>query len=179
MRVMASILRKTSPDEAAAISRHERLTGEAMTTCRQQTATLGLGMKLVEVYCSFQRRQITFVYSADDRIDFRELVRGLARRFVGRIEMRQITVREEASGLRGSDTCGLVLCCSSFMRDIRPVTVKQARALGLPVEDPRLLGRCGRLMCCLLFEAVDVQGAPPGQDLITPSRAPHSPIRHS
>lgn len=95
--------------------------------------------------------------------------------------MRQISVREEASRLEGIDTCGLVLCCASFLSDIRSVTVKQARALGLPVEDPRLLGRCGRLKCCLLFEAIDAQGnASRGQSLITPSRStPRTPTSRS
>lgn len=171
MRVMTSVLRKATPDEAAAIRRHEHVTREALAVCRQQTSALGLKMKLVEAYCSFQRRQMTFVYSADDRIDFRELVRALVRRFGGRIEMRQISVREEASRLGGIDTCGLVLCCASFLSEVRPVSVKQARALGLPVEDPRLLGVCGRLKCCLLFEAMDAQSpVSRGQGLITPSR---------
>ncbi len=175
MRVMTSILRKATSEEATAISRHECLAQEGMVLCRQQAAALGLRMKLIEVYCSFHRRQITFVYSADDRIDFRELVRALARRFGGRIEMRQVGVREEASRLGGIDTCGLVLCCAGFLSDVRPVTVKQARALGLPVDDPRLLGVCGRLKCCLLFEAIDAQRhAPSGRGLLTPSRAPRT-----
>jgi cell fate regulator YaaT (PSP1 superfamily) len=93
-------------------------------------------MKLVEVFCSLQKRQMTFVYTADDRIDFRELVRQLARRFGGRIEMRQVGVRDEASRLGGIDTCGLVLCCASFLTEVKPVSVKQARGLGLPVDDP-------------------------------------------
>ena len=180
MRVMTSILRKATPEEAAAISRHEHLTREAIAVCRQQAVALGLRMKLVEVYCSFHRRQMTFVYTADDRIDFRELVRALARRFGGRIEMRHISAREEASRLGGIDTCGLVLCCASFLSEIRPVTVKQTRALGLPVDDPRLLGLCGRLKCCLLFEAIDArENTTSGQDLITPSRAPQTPARPS
>ncbi len=169
MRVMSSILRKATSEEDAAIGRHEYLAREAMTICRQQASILGLKMKLVEVYCSFHRRQMTFVYTADDRIDFRELVRALARCFGGRIEMRQISVREEASRLGGIDTCGLVLCCASFLSEVRPVSVKQARALGLAAEDPRLLGVCGRLKCCLLFEAMDTRASAPSErGLITP-----------
>lgn len=172
MRVMQSILRKATPDEWAAIDRHERLALEALVYCRERAAALGLRMKMVEVYCSFQRRQMTFVYTADERVDFRELVRDLARRFGGRIEMRQVGVREEARRLGGIDSCGLVLCCASFLTDVRPVTVKQARSLGLPVEDPRLLGVCGRLKCCLMFEAMESQNdTPKPQSLIRPTPA--------
>lgn len=176
MRVIQPISRKATEEDAAAIDRYERLAAEGMKACREQAAALGLKMKLVEVFCSFHRRQMTFVYTADDRIDFRELVRMLARRFGGRIEMRQVGARDEASRLGGIDTCGLVLCCASFLTEVKPVTVKQARLLGLPVDDPKLLGVCGRLKCCLLFEAMDNQPPSPStlrsQPLITPSRSP-------
>lgn len=178
MRVIQPISRKATQEDAAAIERYERLSSEGMKACREQAAALGLNMKLVEVVCAFHRRHMTFVYTADDRIDFRELVRRLARRFGGRIEMRQVTARDEASRLGGIDTCGLVLCCASFLTDIKPVTIKQARKLGLPADDPKLLGVCGRLKCCLLFEAMDYQVSNvPGSSsspLITPSRT-HQP----
>jgi cell fate regulator YaaT (PSP1 superfamily) len=171
MRVMQSIARKATGEDVAAIDRYERLAAEGMKVCREQAAALGLNMKLVEVFCSLHRRQMTFVYTADDRIDFRELVRLLARRFGGRIEMRQVSARDEASRLGGVDTCGLVLCCASFLTEVKPVTVKQARALGFPVDDPKLLGVCGRLKCCLLFEAMDSQSSSQTSTsgLITPS----------
>ena len=86
--------------------------------------------------------------------------------------MRQVSARDEARRLGGIDTCGLVLCCASFLTDIRPVTVKQARNLGLAVEDPRLLGVCGRLKCCLMFEMMETQGAASQtQQLITPTKS--------
>lgn len=176
MRVIQPILRKATEEDAAAIERYERLAAEGMKICREEAAALGLHMKLVEVVCAFHRRHMTFVYTADDRIDFRELVRRLARRFGGRIEMRQVTARDEASRLGGIDTCGLVLCCASFLTDIKPVTIKQARKLALPADDPKLLGVCGRLKCCLLFEAMDNQvsttSASMSPRLITPSRTP-------
>ena len=175
MRVIQPIFRKATKEDTAAIDRYERLAAEGMKACREEAAVLGLPMKLVEVFCSFHRRQMTFVYTADDRIDFRELVRLLARRFGGRIEMRQVSARDEASRLGGIDTCGLVLCCASFLTEVKPVTVKQARLLGLPVDDPKLLGVCGRLKCCLLFEAMDTQvsttPATKASTLITPSRS--------
>jgi cell fate regulator YaaT (PSP1 superfamily) len=172
MRAMKSILRKASPEEAALIGRIEQLSQEASAYCRMKAAEFKLRLKLVEVYGAMQRRQLTFVYTADERIDFRDLVRDLARRFGGRIEMRQVGVREEARRLGGIDTCGLVLCCASFLTDVKPVTVKQARNLGLPVDDPRLLGVCGRLKCCLMFEMMEAQGTTAqAQRLITPTKS--------
>ena len=155
MRVMKSALRVPTAEELAVIRRQPALSREGMAFCREQMAALSLRMKMVEVYAALDRRQITFVYTAEDRIDFRELVRILARRFHSRIEMRQIGAREEAKRLGGVDTCGLVLCCASFLTDFQPVSVKHARKLGVPVDDPKLLGVCGRLKCCLMFEAME------------------------
>jgi cell fate regulator YaaT (PSP1 superfamily) len=172
MRAMKSILRLPDPEERALIDRLEQLSQEAVAYCRVKAVELGLHLKLVEVYGAMNQRQLTFVYTADERIDFRELVRHLARRFGGRIEMRQVGVREEARRLGGIDTCGLVLCCASFLTDVKPITAKQAKKLELPIDDPRLLGVCGRLKCCLLFETMDAQGriAPQSQHLITPTK---------
>lgn len=176
MRAMKSILRKPNTEETALITRLERLSQEAATYCRTKAMELDIHLKLVEVYGAMDRRQLTFVYTADDRIDFRELVRDLARRFGGRIEMRQVGVREEARRLGGIDTCGLVLCCASFLTDVKPISAKQAKKLDLPIDDPRLLGVCGRLKCCLMFEMMDAQGmiTPEVHQLITPTR-PNSP----
>ena len=172
MRAMKSVLRLPDPEERALIDRLEQLSQEASAYCRAKAAERGLHLKLVEVYGAMSRRQLTFVYTADERIDFRELVRDLARRFGGRIEMRQVGVREEAKRLGGIDTCGLVLCCASFLTDVKPITAKQAKKLEIPIDDPRLLGVCGRLKCCLLFEMMDAQGriAPQAQHLITPTK---------
>jgi cell fate regulator YaaT (PSP1 superfamily) len=171
MRAMKSILRKPDTEETALIGRLERLSQEAAAYCRTKAIELGIHLKLVEVYGAMDRRQLTFVYTAEDRIDFRELIRDLARRFGGRIEMRQVGVREEARRLGGIDTCGLVLCCASFLTDVKPISAKQAKKLDLPIDDPRLLGVCGRLKCCLMFEMMDAEGkiAPQAQQLITPT----------
>jgi cell fate regulator YaaT (PSP1 superfamily) len=179
MRVMKSILRKADAKDAAVIERLERLSQEASAYCRAKAVEFNLRLKLVEVYGAIQRRKLTFVYTSDERIDFRDLVRDLAGRFGGRIEMRQVGAREEARRLGGIDTCGLVLCCASFLTDLKPVTVKEARNLGLPIEDPRLLGVCGRLKCCLMFEMMEAQGtASQAQRLITPAKStPSTPPR--
>jgi cell fate regulator YaaT (PSP1 superfamily) len=172
MRAMKSIVRLPDTDEKALIARLEQLSQNATVYCRARAAEIGLQLKLVEVYGALSRRQLTFVYTAEDRIDFRDLVRDLARRFGGRIEMRQVGVREEARRLGGIDTCGLVLCCASFLTDVKPITAKQAKKMDLAIDDPRLLGVCGRLKCCLMFEMMDAQGkiAPQAQHLITPTR---------
>ncbi len=170
MRVLSTVMRRATQRDLTAIEGYEKLAAECMASCREQAIMLGLHMKLVEVYCSLICRQMTVVYTAEERIDFRALVRNLARRFGGRIEMRQIGVRDEASRLGGVDTCGLTLCCASFLTDVKPVSIKQARHLGLPVDDPKLLGVCGRLKCCLLFEAMEADGAVE-TPLITPSRS--------
>ncbi|MBS0152157.1 MAG: hypothetical protein JSR31_14590 [Nitrospira sp.] len=177
MRAMKSLLRKPDSEEAGLITRLERLSEEAASYCKAKAVDLNIHLKLVEVYGAMDRRQLTFVYTADERIDFRELVRDLARRFGGRIEMRQVGVREEARRLGGIDTCGLVLCCASFLTDVKPVTAKQAKKMDLPIDDPRLLGVCGRLKCCLMFEMMDAQGKILQQthELITPTKA-DSPI---
>ena len=184
MRVMKPILRVPSPEERGIIGRHEQLTREGMQYCREQAVALGLRMKMVEVFAALDRRQITFVYTADERVDFRELVRILARRFHCRIEMRQIGVREEARRLGGVDTCGLTVCCASFLTDFLPVSAKQARKMGVAVDDPKLLGLCGRLKCCLMFEALEgPRTAQPAPPLITPdskgSAPPPTDLRHS
>lgn len=181
MRVMQSILRPATGDDQAQIARHERMAQEGMSFCRERAKALGLEIKMVEVYASFLRRELTFVYTSEDRIDFRQLVRDLARRFGGRIEMRHIGAREEAKRIGGVDSCGLTLCCSAFMTDFRPVSVKKARGQGqdLGMSENRLIGICGRLKCCLMFEEMDARAAASGQPsrppLITPTRLTNVP----
>ena len=178
MRVMKTILRKATGEDLGTIERYERLAQEGMAVCRERIAALGLQMKLVEVYCSFQRREMTFIYTAPERVDFRQLVKELARRFGGRIEMLHIGEREEAKRIGGVDSCGLVLCCAAFMTDFTPVSVKKAKTQGLPMDESRLIGVCGRLKCCLMFELQESQDAtdtgPPVLSLINPTRLSES-----
>jgi cell fate regulator YaaT (PSP1 superfamily) len=183
MRVMTSILRPATEAEGAAIAQHQRISREGMVYCRERAAALGLDMKMVEVYCSFRKRETTFVYTSEERIDFRQLVRDLARRFGGRIEMRHIGAREEARRLGGVDSCGLTLCCAAFLTDFRPVSVRKARGPDMTLNDSRLIGLCGRLKCCLMFEAQQEaaakSGSSPPQLLINPTRqAEPSAVSH-
>lgn len=174
MRVMTAILRKATQDDESTIARHERVTKEAFALCKEKAAALGLKMKMVEVYCSFRKREITFVYTAEERVDFRQLIKELARHFSARVEMRHIGTRQEAQILGGVDTCGLVVCCAAFLTDLRPVNFKKMRAQDVALGDSRLIGVCGRLKCCLMFETDEFLAArgdlPPGAPLIQPTR---------
>ena len=109
-------------------------------------------MKLVDVEYSFDRSKFIFYFTAEDRVDFRELVKDLAREFRARIELRQIGVRDEAKIFGGYGPCGRVLCCKSFLKDFEPVTVRMAKDQNLPLNPSKISGVCGRLMCCLGYE---------------------------
>ena len=109
-------------------------------------------MKLVQAEYSFDRSKILFYFTANGRVDFRELVKDLAKIFKARIELRQIGVRDEARLFGGFGSCGRELCCARFLRDFEPVTIKMAKEEGLPLNPPKISGLCGRLMCCLSFE---------------------------
>ncbi len=168
MRVMKTIARKATDQDLATIDRYERLADEARRFCQERARALRLDLKLVEVFPSFERRVLTFVYTAEERIDFREIVRDLARRFGGRIEMLHINARDEARRLGGVDTCGLPLCCAGFLVDIEPVTIKKAKSMGIRIDDSHLMGICGKLKCCLLFEEADPK-RPASPPLIMPT----------
>ncbi|MDF2813970.1 MAG: stage 0 sporulation protein, partial [Paenibacillus sp.] len=111
-----------------------------------------LKMKLVDVEYTFDRNKIIFYFTAEGRIDFRELVKDLASVFRTRIELRQIGVRDEAKMLGGIGPCGRILCCSSFLGDFEPVSIKMAKDQNLSLNPTKISGLCGRLMCCLKYE---------------------------
>jgi cell fate regulator YaaT (PSP1 superfamily) len=112
----------------------------------------GLAMKIVDVEIEVSRRRVTVFFNSEERVDFRDLVRDLAREFHARIEMRQIGARDTTKMLDGIGPCGRQLCCSSHLRKFDPISVKMAKAQDMPLTDSRLLGNCGRLKCCLLYE---------------------------
>ena len=172
MRVMKSVIRKATEQDKVNIANQEKMAVSGMDFCRERTEALGLQMKLVEVYGSFRRRVLTFCYTAESRVDFRQLVKDLARHFSCRIEMRQISSREEAQRISGVDTCGLVLCCASFLSDFKLVNLKLSRKEGAWGNDSHRIGVCGRLKCCLMFEQEDWPGTRPAkQTLIQLSRS--------
>jgi cell fate regulator YaaT (PSP1 superfamily) len=124
----------------------------AFNSCIKKIEEHKLEMKLVQAEYSFDRAKILFYFTAPGRIDFRELVKDLAKIFKARIELRQIGVRDEARLFGGFGPCGRELCCARFLKDFMPVTIKMAKEEGLPLNPPKISGLCGRLMCCLSFE---------------------------
>ncbi|TWI53250.1 PSP1 domain-containing protein [Halalkalibacter nanhaiisediminis] len=125
---------------------------KAFDVCTQKITEHELDMKLVDVEYTFDRNKVLFYFTADGRIDFRELVKDLAAIFRTRIELRQIGVRDEAKMLGGIGPCGRVLCCSSFLGDFEPVSIKMAKDQNLSLNPAKISGLCGRLMCCLKYE---------------------------
>lgn len=147
-----SVLRIVTEDDLKQIDENKKKTEEAFDICLEKIKAHKLNMKLVNCEYSFDRSKVLFYYTAEGRIDFRSLVKDLAREFKARIEMRQIGVRDEAKLFGGFGPCGRQLCCSKFLKDFEPVTIKMAKEQGLPLNPPKISGLCGRLMCCLSYE---------------------------
>ena len=151
-RLYRRVLRPATEREAR--EHHDRRDRElaAVETCQRMARERGLAMKIIDVELTFGTRRMTVYFNAEDRVDFRDLVRELAREFHTRVEMRQIGARDVTKVLDGIGPCGRQLCCSSHLRKFEPVSVKMAKAQDMPLTDNRLLGNCGRLKCCLLYE---------------------------
>ncbi len=128
---------------------------DALKICQEKALEHNLEMKLVDVEYQFDGNKITFYFTSDGRIDFRELVKDLAGVFRTRIDLRQIGVRDEARRFDGMGMCGRRLCCSTFLKDFEPVTLKMAKDQNLPLTPAKISGACGRLMCCLAYELKD------------------------
>lgn len=124
----------------------------AFSVCEERIAKHKLDMKLVDVEYTLDRNKILFYFTADGRIDFRDLVKDLAGVFRTRIELRQIGVRDESKMLGGLGICGQPFCCSRFLRDFQPVSIKMVKEQGLSLNPAKISGSCGRLMCCLAYE---------------------------
>ena len=141
----------TEEDIASALSGKEK-ERTAFDYCQQRIIDFGLEMKLVDVEYGFEGNKILFFFTSEGRVDFRDLVKDLAGEFRARIELRQIGVRDEAKMLGGLGVCGRAFCCSSFMSEFHPVSIKMAKVQGLPLNPTKISGTCGRLMCCLKYE---------------------------
>ena len=124
----------------------------AMALCQEKIDKHGLVMKLIDVEYTFDNSKVVFYFTADGRVDFRELVKDLAGVFKMRIELRQIGVRDEAKMLGGIGSCGRALCCHSWLSDFEPVSIKMAKVQNLSLNPAKISGICGRLMCCLKYE---------------------------
>ena len=125
---------------------------QAYTICEQRIAAHNLKMKLVDAEYTLDRSKLVFYFTADNRVDFRELVKDLASQFHTRIELRQIGVRDESKMLGGLGLCGQPFCCSRFLKNFQPVSIKMAKEQGLSLNPAKISGSCGRLMCCLAYE---------------------------
>jgi cell fate regulator YaaT (PSP1 superfamily) len=151
-RLYRRVLRAATEREAREYHDQREHEHRAVETCQRVARERGLQMKVVDVEMASGGRRVTVYFNSDDRVDFRELVRQLAREFHARIEMRQIGARDTTKILDGIGPCGRQLCCSSHLQKFEPVSVKMAKAQDMPLTDNRLLGNCGRLKCCLLYE---------------------------
>ena len=149
---LSPVLRRATDADRATAERNRRKESEAFDICEKKIADHGLEMKLVNVSCSFDSSKIIFFFTADGRVDFRELVRDLASVFRARIELRQIGVRDEAKMLGGLGICGRPFCCAQFLDDFVPVSIKMAKTQSLSLNPTKISGTCGRLMCCLKYE---------------------------
>ncbi len=149
---LKKVIRAANSDDLAQIERNRQREQQAFSICEAKIAAHKLDMKLVDVEYTFDNNKILFYFTADGRVDFRDLVKDLASVFRTRIELRQIGVRDEAKMLGGLGICGRPFCCSTFLGEFQPVSIKMAKEQGLSLNPTKISGTCGRLMCCLKYE---------------------------
>ncbi len=149
---LKKVIRKANPWDMHQIEKNKKKIKEAMDTCSKKIHERKLQMKLIDAEFSFDRSKIIFYFTAEGRVDFRDLVKDLANVFKTRIELKQIGVRDEAKMLGGLGPCGRALCCATHLKDFEPVTIKMAKEQSLPLNPTKISGLCGRLMCCLGYE---------------------------
>lgn len=167
---LKKIIRRANPWDMHQIEKNKKRIREVMDACTKKIHERKLSMKLIDAEFTFDRSKIMFYFTAEGRIDFRDLVKDLANVFKTRIELKQIGVRDEAKMLGGFGPCGRVLCCATFLKDFEPVTIKMAKEQNLPLNPTKISGLCGRLMCCLSYEHKTykelMKGAPKEGDVI-------------
>ena len=146
------VLRLATAEDEKIVARNRAEEKRAYEVCLQKIAEHGLDMQLVSAECAFDGSKILFFFTADERVDFRELVKNLASIFHTRIELRQIGVRDKAKMVGGLGICGRPFCCASFLDDFQPVSIKMAKTQNLSLNPTKISGTCGRLMCCLKYE---------------------------
>lgn len=152
VKPLKAVIRAATQQDMDKVEENNRKEKEAFRICLKKIADHKLDMKLINVEYTFDNNKILFYFTADGRVDFRELVKDLASVFRTRIELRQIGVRDEAKMMGGLGICGKPFCCNSFMGDFQPVSIKMAKEQGLSLNPSKISGTCGRLMCCLKFE---------------------------
>lgn len=149
---LRKVIRKATKEDLKRVAENRKKEKTAFSACEKKIVEHGLEMKLVDVEYTFDNGKILFYFTADGRVDFRELVKDLAGMFRTRIELRQIGVRDEAKMLGGIGICGRPFCCGSFLGGFQPVSIKMAKEQGLSLNPVKISGTCGRLMCCLKYE---------------------------
>ncbi|HEX9060813.1 MAG TPA: stage 0 sporulation family protein [Clostridia bacterium] len=146
------VIRVADEEDIKHAQENKKKEEDAFTICIQKIKNHNLDMKLIDVEYTFDNNKVLFYFTAEGRVDFRELVKDLASVFKTRIELRQIGVRDESKMLGGLGVCGRVLCCNSFLGEFQPVSIKMAKEQGLSLNPTKISGTCGRLMCCLKYE---------------------------
>ncbi len=159
---LPKIIRRAASEDEEREAYQQARNEESLAAARVLVDELGLAMRLVRVQVAPQGRKFTFFFVAEGRVDFRQLVRELTRKLNARVELRQIGVRDAAIAQGGMAHCGHDLCCSRWIGDFAPVSMKMAKAQGLPVNPAKISGQCGRLMCCLRYE-LEGGGTPCGR----------------
>ena len=152
VKPLKKLLRVATQEDLDKVAENKKKEKSAFEICEKKIAKHNLDMKLVDIEYTFDNSKILFYFTADGRVDFRELVKDLAGIFHTRIELRQIGVRDESKMLGGIGICGRPFCCGTFLGDFQPVTVKMAKEQGLSLNPTKISGTCGRLMCCLKYE---------------------------
>jgi cell fate regulator YaaT (PSP1 superfamily) len=170
---LKKVLRQANEKDRLTVTENKSAAKEAFDVCVQKIIEHNLDMKLVDVEYTFDRNKVIFYFTAEGRVDFRDLVKDLAAIFRTRIELRQIGVRDEAKMLGGIGPCGRMLCCSTFLGDFEPVSIKMAKDQNLSLNPAKISGVCGRLMCCLKYENDDYETAKKelpdiGENITTP-----------
>ncbi len=149
---LEKVFRKANDKDLNQVEHNKILEREAHAFCLKSIKDLGLKMNLFSVESTFDASRLTFFFTADGRVDFRQLVKILVNRLRVRIEMRQVGIRNQAKMCGGMGRCGRIFCCSSFMEKFEPVSIRMAKQQGLSLNPTKISGQCGRLMCCLTFE---------------------------
>ncbi len=149
---LKNVIRRATTKDLVQIERNHEREAQAFDICKEKIVKWNCPMKLLRAEYTFDRSKIVFFFTADGRVDFRDLVKDLASVFHTRIELRQVGVRDEAKQVSGIGPCGRPLCCASFLGEFSPVSIKMAKVQGLSLNPTKISGVCGRLMCCLRYE---------------------------
>ncbi len=160
---LKKVIRKATQEDKSAYENNQQKGKEAMEVCKRKIKEHNLPMRLIDVEYTFDLGKIIFYFTAEGRVDFRELVKDLAAIFKTRIELRQIGVRDEAKMVGGIASCGRILCCNSFLGEFAPVSIRMAKEQNLSLNPTKISGICGRLMCCLKYESELYDGRKNGE----------------